>query len=351
MRPCSDGPAFLSAPVLHAGQNTVPQCRVIAWEVTRRCNLACVHCRASAKDIPYALELKREEALALADSFQTLGRPLIIFTGGEPLLRPDLFGLIRAVRKNGHKAALSVNGTLISPEIIEKIKDVEISRCSVSIDGGSPAAHDAFRGAPGCFEQAVNGIRQLVRAGVPVQLNTTITYRNYGELPAILNLCRELGAAAWHIFLLVPVGRGAEVREITPQMYEQALTWIYEQARSSELEIRPTCAPQYNCLTDESGSRQGRGCLGGVGFCFVSHTGIVQPCGYLQLDCGDVRVQSVSEIWRTSAVFQQLRNPGSYSGACASCRLHSRCGGCRARAHEHSGNFLAHDPICPIVKV
>lgn len=332
-----------------ASTSCIPPCRIIAWEVTRRCNLACVHCRASAKDIPYSRELNKAEALNLIRNFNELGRPLVIFTGGEPLLRPDLFELIRAVRENGQKVALSTNGTLISPAVIAEIKALEVSRCSISIDGASSAAHDGFRGVPGAFELALKGVRQFRCADIPVQINTTITYENFQELPAIFELCKQLGVAAWHVFLLVPVGRGTVLQSISPSVYEQALVWIYKQSQTTEIEIKPTCAPQYNRLLSQkaTGGRVGRGCLGGMGFCFISHTGMVQPCGYLQLNCGNVREMPLSEIWRNAPVFRQIRDVSAYSGPCGKCRFRHQCGGCRARAYAYSGDYLSSDPICP----
>lgn len=325
-----------------------PPCRVIAWEVTRRCNLRCLHCRASASDIPYLNELNTEEALKLISSFRGLGSPLVILTGGEPLLRKDIFELIAAVCKANLRAALSVNGTLLSPETASKIKEAGVSRCSISLDGANATSHDSFRGVKGTFAQAIDGVQALKAAGVPVQINTTITEKNLEELPSILALCKLLEAVAWHIFLLVPVGRAAKLKGINPVSYEHALNWIYEQSVSNELEIKPTCAPQYYRLLAEKGhsTQAGRGCLGGVGFCFISHTGIVQPCGYLELACGNIKKQNLKEIWETSGVFLKLRDQAQYPGKCGPCPYHNRCNGCRARALKAHANFLHDDPIC-----
>lgn len=329
-----------------------PTCRVIAWEVTRRCNLRCLHCRASANDIPYADELDSREALALIKSFKELGNPLIIFTGGEPLLRDDLFELIAAVRGQNMRVALSINGTLLNPSSISKIRMADISRCSISLDGASATRHDAFRGVKGSFDAAVQAAIALEKATIPVQINTTITDKNINQLPAILDLCKGLGAVAWHVFLLVPVGRGAKLKGIDPVTYEQTLAWIYEQAISNPLEIKPTCAPQYYRLLAQKNvqslnpHQKGRGCLGGVGFCFISHTGIVQPCGYLELKCGNVREQSLQKIWQNSGVFLKFRDQSQYPGKCGKCNYHSLCSGCRARALKADGNYLGDDPIC-----
>ena len=325
-----------------------PACRVIAWEVTRRCNLKCLHCRASAKNIPYADELSTEEALELISSFKELGSPLIIFTGGEPLLREDIFELIAAVRAENLRAALSINGTGLSPEVIARIRHADISRCSLSLDGANADSHDGFRGVDGAFEQTIKGARTLRNAGIPLQINTTITDKNIEELPNILALSKLLGAVAWHVFLLVPVGRGALLKGIDTMTYERTLDWIYEQSLASRLEIKPTCAPQYYRLLAEKNdtAQMSRGCLGGVGFCFISHTGTVQPCGYLELDCGNTRKQRLKDIWNNCEVFLRLRDQSQYSGKCGACTYHQHCNGCRARALKAYDDFLGDDPIC-----
>lgn len=333
-------------------KSATPACRVIAWEVTRRCNLRCLHCRASANNSPYADELDTSQALTLVKSFKELGNPLIIFTGGEPLLRDDLFELIAAVREQNLRAALSVNGTLLDLYNISGIKTADISRCSISLDGASATTHDELRAVEGTFNAALQAANSLKKANIPLQINTTVSDRNIGELPAILELCKKLGVVAWHIFLLVPVGRGIKLKGIDTATYEQTLTWIYEQSISNELEIKPTCAPQYYRLFAQKNNQShlphqvNSGCLGGVGFCFINHTGIVQPCGYLELNCGNVREQSLSEIWKKSDVFLKLRDRSQYLGKCGKCNYHSQCTGCRARAFKADKNYLGDDPIC-----
>ena len=369
-----------------------PPCRVIAWEVTRRCNLACLHCRASAENIAYDQELSLPEAKQLIQSFSKTGSPLVIFTGGESLLRLDIFELVSLVKAQGLRAAMSVNGTLLNSQNIEQMKDSGISRCSISIDGESALVHDKFRGVPGAFNQALNGIALLRKANIPFQINTTITPHNLHSLASMLNLCKQLGAVAWHIFLLVPVGRGKNLEGLDPQAYEKALNWIYNHAQVEDIEIKPTCAPQYNrllkynslpnsklanppamepenTLEDSTAGNStatrparatrpahvartalkhppGRGCLGGLGFCFISHLGQVQPCGYLELNCGNVREKPFPLIWQDSQIFKNLRNPHAYTGQCGPCRYHHICGGCRTRALAHSGNYLHDDPVC-----
>ena len=339
-----------------------PACRLIAWEVTRSCNLACRHCRAEAHPEPYPGELSTEEALKLIASFPKVGRPIVIFTGGEPTLRADLFELISATHKLGLTCACAPNGTRLTPEMAHGLKDAGVERCSISIDGADASSHDAFRGVPGAFAGAMRGISYLKEAGLPFQINTTVTRNNLSHFHEIFSLCERLGAEAWHIFLLVPMGRAAGLRDqvITAQEYEDVLHWLYDFRKTTSMHLKATCAPHYYRIMRQRAHEEGvevsldnfgmdamtRGCLGGTGFCFISHTGQVQPCGYLELDCGQVRETPFPEIWRKSAYFQDFRNQSRYQGKCGVCEYHRFCGGCRARAYSMSGNHLAPEPLC-----
>lgn len=188
-------------------EDGTPACKLIAWEVTRSCNLACKHCRAEAHPEPYPGEFSTEEAKALIDTFPQVGNPIIIFTGGDPMMRPDVYELVAYAHNKGLTCAFSPNGTLITPELARKIKEAGVNRCSISIDGADAASHDEFRGVPGAFEASMRGIEYLKQAGVPFQINTTVTRNNLHSFKDIFNLCERIGAAAWHIFLLVPMGR------------------------------------------------------------------------------------------------------------------------------------------------
>jgi heme b synthase len=339
-----------------------PVCRLIAWEVTRACNLACKHCRAEAHAEPHPGELSTAQAKALIDSFPETGKPIIIFTGGEPMLRPDLYELIAHARTRGLPCALSPNGTLITPETAAKIRDSGVQRCSISIDGPDEASHDAFRGVPGAFAASLRGIGHLKAAGVPFQINTTVTKSNLHSFKAISGLCEQLEAAAWHIFLLVPVGRAAELADqiITAQEYEDVLHWLYDCRVSMRMHLKATCAPHYYRIMRQRAKAEGlrvspdtfgpdamtRGCLGGTGFCFISHVGQLQPCGYLNLDCGDVRATPFPTLWRTAKVFLQFRDQAAYTGKCGRCEYHRVCGGCRARAFSMDGDHMGEEPLC-----
>lgn len=340
----------------------VPPCRLIAWEVTRSCNLACRHCRAEAHPEPYAGELSTDEAKSLIDSFQETGNPIIIFTGGEPMLRPDVYDLISHASQKGLTCAFAPNGTLIDENAAEKIKAAGVERCSISIDGADSAAHDAFRGIPGAFEASMNGIENLKKAGVPFQINTTVTKNNLPHFREIFNLCEQTGAVAWHIFLLVPMGRGAALADqvISAQEYEEVLHWLYDFRKTTDMQLKATCAPHYYRIMRQRAHAEGRavdrrefgmdaftrGCLGGTGFCFISHTGQVQPCGYLELNCGNVREKPFPEIWKTSEVFMKLRDKKQYEGKCGICEYHNVCGGCRARAFSMNADWLGPEPLC-----
>ena len=337
--------------------------RLVAWETTRTCNLACVHCRAAAMDRPYENELTTAEAFALFDNIATFAKPIIILTGGEPLLRPDIFDIAAYGNSKGFRMTMAVNGTLLDSGKVEQMLDSGIQRISISLDGADAATHDAFRRMPGAFEGSLNGIRHAREAGLDFQVNTTITLQNLKDLPAILELVVSLGAVAHHIFLLVPMGRGKDIEElgISADQYEKTLNWFYEQRDNVPMQLKATCAPHYYRILRQRAGADGkkvdfdsfgldavtRGCLGGTGFVFISHVGQVQPCGYLELDCGNVREKPFREIWENSHIFKDLRDFKKYEGKCGRCEYVRVCGGCRARAYESTGgNYLAEEPLC-----
>ena len=339
-----------------------PVLRLVAWELTRSCNLACRHCRAEAHERPYPGECDTAAARALIDSFTELGNPIIIFTGGEPLLRHDLFPLVEYAAGKGLHCALALNGTLVTAENAARMKSAGVARCSVSIDGATEKAHDEFRGVPGAFAAAVRGIEHIKKAGLPFQINTTVTRGNLAHFREIFSLAEGLGAAAWHIFLLVPMGRAAFMADqvISAAEYEEVLNWLYDFRKTTAMSLKATCAPHYYRIMRQRAKEEGiavtresfgmdaltRGCLGGAGFCFISHTGAAQPCGYLELDCGNVFATPFPEIWRTSKVFLQLRDQKAYGGKCGICEYHAVCGGCRARARSLTGDHMAEEPLC-----
>jgi AdoMet-dependent heme synthase len=336
--------------------------RLVAWEITRNCNLNCVHCRAAATKGPYTGELDTTSAFRLLDRIAETGNPIVILTGGEPLIRPDIFNVAAYGTDKGLRMVMATNGTLISETVAAQMAKAGIKRISISIDGSTKDIHDAFRGVEGAFDGAIRGIRFAKAAGIEFQINTTITKANLEQIPKIQALAVELGAAAHHIFLLVPTGRGKYIinQEISAEQYEQTLNWFYDQKEKIPLQLKATCAPHYYRILRQRAREDGksvtfqshgldavtRGCLGGTGFCFISHRGVVQPCGFLDINCGDVTKTSFAEIWNHSDIFLSLRNFDNLKGKCGKCEFKRVCGGCRARAYEASGDFLAEEPLC-----
>jgi len=333
--------------------------RMIAWEVTRSCNLSCVHCRASSVHGPYKGEFDTAQCRALLDDISAFANPVIILTGGEPLLRKDIFEIASYGNEKGLRMVLATNGTLVTDKIARRMLESGIKRVSISIDGMDAASHDSFRAVPGAFAGALRGIERLKKAGMEFQINTTITRANIHQIADILELAVKLGAAAHHIFLLVPTGRGKDLagQEISAAEYEQTLGWFHEQGSCTPLQLKATCAPHYFRILHQKkhAARKTlshplhamtRGCLGGISFCFISHTGQVQPCGYLEVDCGQISDLPFREIWEESPVFKDLRDLGKYKGKCGRCEFIKVCGGCRARAYELTGDILQEEPLC-----
>lgn len=346
----------------HEPSATSPQLRMVAWELTRSCNLACSHCRASAELGPYPGELTTQEALRVMDEIAAVGKPVIILTGGEPLLRADVFDLARHGTGKGLRMVMATNGTLLSDAIVQEMKASGIQRVSISLDGPDAGTHDAFRRVRGSFDGSLRGIDLLKKGGIEFQINTTVTRVNLPLVADILNLAVRLGAVAHHIFLLVPTGRGKDLQdqEISSLDYEKTLHWFYRQRDQVPLQLKATCAPHYYRILRQEAKKEGkkitpkeygldamtRGCLGGISFCFISHVGQVQPCGYLELGCGNVKEEPFREIWDHSDIFRNLRNTDGYRGKCGRCEFRKVCGGCRARAHEISGDYMDEEPFC-----
>lgn len=340
----------------------VPPLRLVAWETTRNCNLSCVHCRASATCGPYSGELDTAAAYRLLSQIARVGQPIIILTGGEPLLREDIFDIAAYGTQLGLRMVMAPNGTLITPDVAAKMAASGIKRISISLDGATAESHDRFRGVSGAFDGALRGITHAKAAGIEFQINTTITKTNLDEIPKILALAEQLGAVAHHIFLLVPTGRGKYIvdQAIDAREYERTLNWFYDQRNRTSLQLKATCAPHYHRILRQRAKEEGqavtfqthgldavtRGCLAGSGFCFVSHRGIVQPCGFLDLPCGDVTKDDFADIWRKAEHFQTLRDPNLLKGKCGLCEFRKVCGGCRARAYEAVGDFMAEEPLC-----
>lgn len=339
--------------------------RIIAWEITRSCNLSCAHCRAAAEFGAYTGELSLEEIKKVIDNIVTISNPIIILTGGEPLLRPDIWEIIDYCHEKGAMPVVGTNATLIDDAMAAKLAEHKIPRISVSIDFATAEEHDAFRGEVGCFDSAIEGIKAAKRHGVGVQINTTVTKANVAELPAIHDLAEALGVDAFHIFMLVPTGRGSDLIdiELSPEESEKALTWAYERQKTSPLHFKPTDSPHYYRIIRQLAKKEGkkvtreeygldamtRGCLGGITFGFISHMGDVQPCGYFDMQLGNVKEKPFSEIWTDSPVFNDLRDYSKLKGKCGACEYKAVCGGCRARALEVTGDYMESEPYCAYI--
>ncbi len=327
--------------------------RLIFWELTQRCNLRCRHCRASAGgEEPIGLPLGK--IISIIDDIASSGfRPLLVLTGGEPLERPDLFDIAKYARSAGFPLALASNGTMIDSKTADLIKESGFRRVSISLDGAVESTHDDFRGLPGSFKAALAGMEHVRRAGVEVQINFTVHRKNASELERMADLARSVGAAALHIFMLVPVGCGMDLGEdvrLSPAEYEEVLERFYElTVACRDLELRATCAPHFMRILRKHGVKLppgARGCLAGTGVCFISHDAKVRPCGYFAADAGDLLKQSFKDIWDNSSLFRDLRDVSLLKGKCGRCEFASVCMGCRARALGTTGDYLDEEPTC-----
>jgi radical SAM protein with 4Fe4S-binding SPASM domain len=314
---------------------------IVAWEVTAACNLSCGYCRASASSLPDKEELSTGEALSFLDSIATL-HPMLILSGGEPLLRPDIFQIARHGVALGMRVSLASNGTLLTAQFADEIAASGISRVSISLDGATPEKHDPIRGM-GCFQAALRGLDSL-RGKVDFQINNTLTSRNESDVPAMFDLAERVGARALHFFFLVATGRGREEDLISPERQELLLLEIDRERELRSLEVQVTCAPQYARIARPGKGRTG-GCLAGKSFVFVSRKGDVYPCGYFPLRVGNIREKNFIEIWENAVELRALRER-ALNGKCGLCSFSGICGGCRARAYAATGDFLGPDPAC-----
>lgn len=380
---------------ISTGTTQAPPLRLLFWESTAGCNLACVHCRRL--DVSRQLmrdDLTTNDALGLIRSLPQTGRPILVFSGGEPLMRPDIFDLASEATRVGLPIALATNGTIMDESIAQRVIDVGFRRTSISFDGPDAQTHDMFRGIEGAFDSSVRGFRLLREHGMSMQINTTVARHNYHKLDRMYELALELGADALHIFMLVPVGCGMSLSEdimLSPDEYEKALNWIYDRSLEGKIHLKATCAPHYfrvlrqrartdgrpmppsahphrslapshHPAPDSTGSpRAGtqhshgdmsamtKGCLAGQAVCFVSHTGEVFPCGYLPLSSGNVKKTPFPTIWRESKIFNDLRDDSKLQGKCGCCEFKKVCMGCRARAFATTHDYLAEEPNCGFV--
>lgn len=337
----------------------------IAWEITRRCNLHCVHCRSSSElEVQGHPDFSLEEGKCILDEIHAYANPVMVLSGGEPLLRPDVFTLARYGTELGLRMCLATNGMLVTPEVCKEIKSSGIKMVSLSLDGATAAVHDNFRSQPGAFEGVMRAIHLFNEHGIPFLINSSFTKRNKDDIPRIYQLVKSLGATAWYLFMIVPTGRGEDIMEelIPAEEYEDILNWHYDMEKEEQdLLVRPTCAPQYYRIVLQRSKADGdqfkrrslkfstggsKGCLAGQLICLIDVDENILPCSYFPLSAGNLRTQSFKEIWETSPLMLDLRNFKGYKDNCGKCEYIQVCGGCRARAYAVSGDYLAGEPFC-----
>ena len=316
---------------------------VMSWNVTRKCNLKCDHCYINAAKDELQNELTTDESKQLIDQISNVSRPLLILSGGEPLLRDDLYELIQYGTSRGLRMGLGSNGSLIDEKAAKTLKEAGIKTASISLDSSIPEKHDDFRGAKGSWMKAICAIKELKKNGVLVQVNTTVTQQNQNEIDDIMSLSEKLGVENFHLFFLVPTGRGKKLTDISPAMYEKMIKTTFAKAQKHRLNVRPSCAPQFMRISRDMGldMRQWiRGCLAGLYYCRVYPNGDITPCPYLPIKLGNIREKPFSDIWFNSKLFKDLRDFDTLKGKCGICDHRSLCGGCRARAYGLSSNFI-----------
>jgi radical SAM protein with 4Fe4S-binding SPASM domain len=316
---------------------------ILSWNVTRECNLKCEHCYLNSADKKLPDELTTEDGKRLIDQICKVSKPLLILSGGEPLLRSDIYELIKYGSSKGLKMGLGSNGSLIDDKVAKKLKEAGITTVSISIDSHIPAQHDEFRGVPGSWEKAVNAIKALRANNVLVQVNTTLTHDNYNQIDDIMTFSENIGVENFHLFFLVPTGRGVKLEDITPQKYEDMITNTFAKVSKHRLNVRPSCAPQFMRIAQGMGldMRQWiRGCIAGMYYCRIYANGDVTPCPYLPIKVGNIRETPFKEIWKNADMFKALRDPNTLTGKCGECEYKVICGGCRARAYGLSSDFI-----------
>jgi AdoMet-dependent heme synthase len=347
-------------------QNQIEGPRIISWNTTLKCNLKCNHCYLNAQDKAKTEELTTVEGKSLIDQIAKVSQPILILSGGEPLLRPDIFELASYANAKGLRTTMGTNGTLIDNAVAKKLLKVGIKKVAISIDSSSPSIHNNLRGTQDAWQKAIDGIKACIRNGVGVQVNITVTQQNYDDIDNVVSLSKGLGVRDFHVFFLVPTGRGKTISDISPAMYESMVRGILKKYSTSDLSVKPTCAPQFMRIACQMGletNRWSRGCIAGLSYCRIYPTGEVTPCPYLPIALGNIRRQEFQEIWSHSPILEKMRDFDNLKGKCHNCSYREVCGGCRARAyglssnyidvcgglhepHELAGDFMAEEPWC-----
>jgi radical SAM protein len=342
----------------------------IAWEITRACAFACKHCRANAQHTPDPRELNTQEAFQLIDRLAAFGSPILVFTGGDPMMRRDLFELIARATEKGLRCSLTPTATALPTiERLVKAKDAGIRRIALSLDAPDAAVHDDFRQVKGSWQRTMQILKNAQSIGLSVQVNTTVSRFNHHLLADMVPFIQEVGAVQWSVFFLVPTGRAQAEWMITPEEHEQVFNWLYDLSQSAPFDIKATAAPMYRRVAiqrkkAEAGdgtpvtfqgagfqyadglNRPTRGVNDGNGFLFISHLGDIMPSGFLPIPAGNVRSADVVEIYRDHPLFKALRDPTLIKGKCGACEYRDVCGGQRGRAYGLTGDYLETDPAC-----
>ena len=334
---------------------------LVIWEVTQACDLACVHCRASAQSQRDNRELSLDEGRQLLDEIKSFGDPMMVFTGGDPLKRPDLYELLRHSVKVGLRTNVTPSATpLLTRAAISRFQDCGISRMAISLDGPDAPTHDSFRGVPGTFDTAMRALLHARDIGLDTQLQTTVTRRNMHRLTEVADIAATVRTRMWSLFFLVVTGRAMEADDLTGDEYEKVFEFLYDLSKVAPFDVKTTEAMHYRRylarrLRDEPATEavndrklmyRTAGVSDGRGFVFVSHTGEIYPSGFLPVSAGNVRTDRLTEVYRNSSLFRILRDPEQREGKCGRCEYTKICGGSRARAYALTGNYLAEDPRC-----
>ena len=335
---------------------------LVIWEVTQACDLACVHCRASAQPERNPAELSTEQGYRLLDEIRSFGEPLMVFTGGDPLKRPDLYELIRYSVKIGLRTNVTPSATpLLTAEAIEDFQAAGIARMAISLDGPDAAMHDEFRGIPGTFDRAMFALRHARDIGLDTQLQTTVSRRNMARLAEVAEIAKEVRTRMWSLFFLIVTGRAEEGDDLLAPEYEQVFEFMYELSKTAPFGVKTTEAMHYRRyvaqrIKAEHGVTENQNAKGvafrtagvsdGKGFVFVSHTGEIFPSGFFPVSGGNVLDDSLTDVYRNSDLFLTLRDTSQRHGKCGICEYRNICGGSRSRAYALTGDFLAEDPRC-----
>jgi AdoMet-dependent heme synthase len=334
---------------------------LVIWEVTQACDLACVHCRASAIPERDSGELTTAEGYALLEEVHRFGNPLMVFTGGDPLKRVDLYDLIRHSVRVGLRTNVTPSATpLLTRGVVDEFQRCGISRMAISLDGPDSASHDGFRRVDGTYDSAMTALRHACAIGLDTQVQTTVTCQNLRHLAQVAEQVGEVGAKMWSLFFLVPTGRAVDQEDLTAEQYERVFEFLYEISKLAPFDVKTSEGSHYRRyiaqrLKQEHGGRGGAngrllwrtpGVGDGRGVVFISHRGEIYPSGFLPVSGGNVRDISLVDVYRNSELFSALRDNDARPGKCGHCEYGRICGGSRSRAYAFTGNYLADDPRC-----